>query len=270
VSGLDDRNDDGRDDDGRFTVRAGDGSAVCVETGPARVLAAALGAAVDPEDGVSVGGLDWDPTGPCSDLEPESVGRHVVVGSTAGLYGGLRSGEVCDTDALLERLEAVPEVGEAWGLVHGVPPESLGGFVSTLTPVVLLRDTLVTNFGWRSGRIIPRQAVLEQGTSVLIDLRGVPAVRCLSGSPLQAPAGLPAAPAFQGPGWAGFDLDLIDEIPPADRDQGSFLLLDLADGGVIRRTSGAEGSRATLAGPLAAPAGDEPSLPGGASPVASS
>ena len=251
LTGLEDRNGDGRDDDGRFTVLAGDGSAVCVEAGPARILPAALGAAVDPEDRVAVGGVRWDPTGPCAGGDPESLGRQVVVGSTPGLYGGLRAGEVCDAAALAERLAAVPAVGEAWGLVHGIPPESLGEFIATLTPVVLLRDTLVTNYGWRSGRIIPRQSVLETGTAVLVDLRGVPAARCASGSPLQPPAGLPADPAFQGTGWIGFDRDLVDEVPPADRDQSVFLLLELSDGGVLRRTPGFVGASGSLAGPVA-------------------
>jgi len=250
VFDLDDRNEDGRDDDGRFTVQAGDGSAVCVATGPARVLAAAVRSTVDPEDGVPVGGVSWDPTGPCSNDDPIAAGRQIRVGSTPGLYGGLRSGDVCDVRGLLEAFEASPAIGEAFALVHGLPTESLAGYLSTLTPVVLLRDTLVTAYGWQNGRIIPRQSVLQRGTGVLIDVRGVPAARCMSGAPLQIPRGLPPTPAFQGDGWPGFSPDLVDEIPAADRDQDTFLLLDLITGGVIRRSPGVDGALAGLAGPI--------------------
>jgi hypothetical protein len=250
VSDLEDRNDDGRDDDGRFTVRADDGSAVCVSTGPHRVVASALGAAVDPEDRVAVGGVSWDPTGACSNRAPASAGLQIRVGSTPGLYGGVRTGDVCDVPALLDAFEAAPAIGEAWALVHGLPPESLSDFLTTLTPVVLLRDTLVTAYGWQSGRIIPRQSILQRGTAVLIDVRGVPVSRCLSGAPLQIPRGLPPGPAFQGSAWPGFSEDLIDEIPGSERDQDTFLLVDLATGDVIRRTAGASGAPSSLAGPI--------------------
>ncbi len=166
------------------------------------------------------------------------------------MYGALGTGDVCDIPALLDAFEAAPAIGEAWALVHGLPPESLSEFLSTLTPVVLMRDTLVTAYGWRSGRIIPRQSVLQRATPVLVDVRGLPVARCLSGAPLQIPRGLPPTPAFQGRGWPGFSEELIDQIPPADRDQGVLLLVDLETGGVIRRVPGLSGATGGLAGPI--------------------
>ena len=72
----------------------------------------------------------------------------------------------------------------------------------------------------------------------------------MSGAPLHDPRGLPPEPSFLGTTWSGFTPDLIDEIPPADRDQASFLLMDLISGDVISRTPGMEGAQAGLAGPI--------------------
>jgi hypothetical protein len=247
IEGLEDRNGDGFDDDSRFTLVARDGSAVCVRSGPRRSLALAQGLAVDPEDGASVSGIAWDPSGPCL-RTTASGGSPVAIGSAAGVFGAASGGEVCDLGRLAELLAANPPVGRGWAEVHDIHIGDLGTFLGTLTPVVLLDDTRVTNHGWRSGTIVPRQAILQRGTTVMVDPRGVPAVRCLSGSPLRPPQGLPTRPNFEGPSWDGFLGVEASAVDPVGRP--SVVLLDIRSGAPITRESGVDGALAGLAGPV--------------------
>jgi len=255
VSGLDDLNDDGMDDDGSFTLSAGDGSAVCLTPGNRRTLTLAQGLQIDTEDGAAAHGLTWTTDGPCGTHNLPREISPVRTGATPGGFGASFSGDVCDVGLLVSALQSNPRVGEAWTTVHGIPAENISDFVGGLTPVVLLRDTLVTNFGWRNGKIIPRQSVLQRGTSVLIDRRGVPVARCLSGSPLRSAQPMPAAPSFQGEGWAGFSSASLDEVTPSDHDVNEFLLVDIGSGALIRRAPGIPGALASLAGPIYVVAG---------------
>ena len=247
---LEDRNGDGRDDDRTFTLRASDGSAVCITLGFERTLTVAQGIHIDPEDGAAAHGYSWDPLGPCSDpvsLIPSSA---VLTGSTPGVYGGSPAGEVCDLGELIAGLTGSPQAGEGWATVQGIEVDELEDFISALTPVVLMRDTVTTDFGWRSGELLPRQAVLQMGTAVLITEKGALAARCISGSPLRPPQPVPAAPTFEGTPWAGFVADDIMEILPSDHSVAEFTLVDVATGGPVGRKPGSEDARASLAGPL--------------------
>lgn len=249
IEDLEDRDGDLRDDDNRFTLLARDGSAVCVQPGSRRHLALAQGLAVDPEDGASANGIAWDFTGPC--FRPTAgSGTPVSIGSIVGVYGAASGGEVCDVDRLAELLTDNPRVGRGWAGVHEIAFEDLGRFLATLTPVVLLDDTQVTNHGWRNGTIVPRQAILQRGTTVMVDSHGVPAVRCLSGSPLRPPRGLPAGPTFEGPLWDGF-LGAAAAAPvPTGLPVDAFVLIDMRTGELTTRPSGVDGEPAGLAGPV--------------------
>ncbi len=248
VIDLDDRDNDGLDDDGSFTLRASDGSAVCVTPGDRRTLALAQGLPVDPDDGVASHGLSWDARGPCgSRTTAQLVSR---TGGTPGVFGASAEGEVCDVGGLVTALQANPRVADGWASVHGLDENTIGSFVAELTPVILLRDTAVTSFGWSDGWITPRQSILQRGTAVLIDRRGSPVTRCLSGSPLRAPQTLPATPDFQGDAWKGFTRASTVEIVAATGDVTEFVLIDVQTGIPIRRTAGINGQLASLAGPL--------------------
>jgi hypothetical protein len=107
-----------------------------------------------------------------------ATGTRTAVGTADNLYGG--SGELgtCDQGELVDFLSANPAPATAWAGVHGIAPDRIADYVATLTPVVLLLDTAVTNYGFGGGVATPRQSVLQAGTAVLIDDTGTPAVRC--------------------------------------------------------------------------------------------
>ena len=65
-----------------------------------------------------------------------------------------------------------------------LPPEQVGPFLGSLTPVTLRTDTAVTNHGFRDGSATAFQSVLQAGTGVLVDAQGLPRVRCYCGNPL--------------------------------------------------------------------------------------
>jgi hypothetical protein len=251
LSALDDRNGDGFDDDGSFTLEASDGSAVCIRLGSRRTLALAQGLQLD-IDGSATHGYSWNPEGPCAGADG-SAGTGPVTGGTAGVFGGAELGDVCDTGALGASLGVAPGLAAEWVAVQGIGPEQLDEFLGELTPVVLLDDTAVTDHRLERSEAVSRQAVLQRGTQVLVDRRGVPVVRCLSGSPLRPPQPLPAVPSFRGVAWPGFRLSLVREIDPAPGLVAEFVLVDIASGEPIRRTPGAVGAPGALAGPIFEP-----------------
>jgi len=257
VSDLLDVDRDGIDDDGRFSVVAFDGSAVCVTVGPRRVVASAQSLVVDPIDGLPASGVHWTPFGQCGTAVLPGNVSDVRVGTTPGTYGGVRSGEVCDVDALAQALAGNDVVRRSWSMAQSLDPASIEGFLLALTPVVLIRDTLVTDHEFDNGRIIARQAVLQRGTAVLVDRTGMPRVRCISGSPLRRPQPVPEQVEIIGTPWDGFSLDATSDIPPAPRAASRFVLSDIRTGEPLLRQSGREGASAALAGPIVVAAGDE-------------
>lgn len=137
-------------------------------------------------------------------LSPSPAGIESSRGSEPGLYGGSRDEAVCDSAKLVEFLESEPEKATAWASALGIDTADIGDYVSGLLPVLLLRDTRVTNHGYRDGQPTPRQSVLQAGTAVLIDNTGVPRVRCACGNPLVEPEPI-AGPVYVGTRWDGFD-----------------------------------------------------------------
>ena len=174
-----------------------------------------------------------------------AAGVRAVTGSRPGLYGGTMNDATCDAEQLVAFLESDPGKAAAWASVHGIDPAGIRAYVSELTPVLLQRDTRVTNHGFRSGRPTPRHAVLQAGSAVLVDRYGLPRVRCYCGNPL-----LPAVPTVQtfvGEPWPTFDpaaVEVVTEGEPVD----SFVLTDVDTGGTITRPVGSAGA-ADVPGP---------------------
>ncbi|PPK63784.1 hypothetical protein V5P93_005653 [Actinokineospora auranticolor] len=98
----------------------------------------------------------------------------------------------------------------------------------TMTPVALRTDTRVTAAS-------SYQAVLQAGTPVLVDRRGIPRFRCSDGLSLEPPRG--ETKGYVTTPWA--DLTAV-EVTPAEQDIAAFLLM--GNGNLVRRTAGTSDS----------------------------
>lgn len=141
-------------------------------------------------------GPSASPTGP--------VGTRSVSGSAPGVYGGTRNVASCDVEKLIGSLGADPAKNAAFAQAQGIQPAEVPGYLRSLTSVQLRMDTRVTNHSYRDGKLVPYQAVLQAGTAVLVDDRGVPRVRCACGNPLGPPVPLKAAPKRFGQTWPSY------------------------------------------------------------------
>ncbi len=164
-----------------------------------------------------------------------------VPGAWPGLYGGTRNNAACDAEQLITFLGANPEKARAWGGVLGVAPAEIPAYVRSLTPVVLQRDTRVTNHGFRNGRATPLQSVLQAGTAVLVDSYGVPRVKCGCGNPLLEPTPVATTPRYTGDRWPSFSPANVINVT-IDVEVPTFVLVDLAGGEPFKRPPGTDGS----------------------------
>ncbi len=176
-------------------------------------------------------------------------GTLTSVGTADNLYGGRRaenaelyggSGQVdeCDIGKLAEFLAANPDKAKAWASVRDIAPARIADYLKTLTPVVLLHDTMVTNYGFSNGSAVPRQSVLQAGTGVLVDPTGQPVVRCACGNPLSAPTVSNLSSAeLQGTRWDGYDPARTVAVTGGQR-TAEFRLVDVATGESYTRQIG--------------------------------
>jgi uncharacterized protein DUF6777 len=141
-----------------------------------------------------------DTAGPAGATETQDDTR-AVSGDQVGLYGGTPGISSCNTEKMVTFLESHPQQATAWKHVTGA--NDVRSYAKTLTPVVLTHDTRVTNHGFKNGAASPFQSVLETGTPVLIDDRGVPRVRCACGNPLAEPQSA-IKPDYTGTAWKTF------------------------------------------------------------------
>ena len=163
-------------------------------------------------------------------------------GTTPGLYAGAQGSSTCNTDQIISYLESNPKPAAAWATVPKILPTAIRGYISGLVPVILRTDTMVTSFGLSGDKAIASQAVLQSNTSVLVDLSGVPRVRCGSGNPLaQArPVSSSATPTYTGTKWSRFSPSTVIVIVPT-RAIGSIVIVDLGGRGVLIRIPGDAG-----------------------------
>ena len=122
-----------------------------------------------------------------------------VDASEPGVFGGTMNQTTCDAEGLITFLGQDPDRAGAWAGVVKIAADDIPAFIRDLTPVLLRADTRVTDHRYVDGSVAPRQAVLEQGTAVLVNKFGEPTVRCYSGNPLLAPIATPVAPRYVGP-----------------------------------------------------------------------
>jgi len=88
----------------------------------------------------------------------------------------------------------------------------------------------VTNHGFEGGRARPAQAVLQAGSAVMVDDRGVPRVRCACGNPLAEPAAVSSSPRFSGRRWEGFDERRLVAVRESRRRIERFELVNVRTG----------------------------------------
>ncbi|MYY04680.1 DUF6777 domain-containing protein [Streptomyces sp. ATexAB-D23] len=164
-------------------------------------------------------------------------------GSTPGLYGGTRAVPSCDVETQIRMLAADPAREAAFARTVSVGPARVPAFLRALTPVLLRADTLVTGHGYRAGSVTAFRSVLQAGTAVMVDGRGLPRVRCACGNPLDPPGGAAAgAAAGKGERWAGFDPARTVVIEPAARPVTELVIVDVEHRTWIARPSGDGGA----------------------------
>jgi hypothetical protein len=164
-----------------------------------------------------------------------------LTGTQPGLYGGTLDESSCDRKAMIGSLDGDDAKRSAWASVQGIPPSDLTAYLEGLTPAVLLADTRVTNHGYSGGEATPYQAVLQAGTAVLVDDRGVPRARCAGGNPLTPPLDQGTDFAFSGSEWSGFDADRLVTIRPGEPTD-VFVLVDIPTGRPFSRPAGSTGA----------------------------
>lgn len=171
-------------------------------------------------------------------------GQLWIDGATPGLYGGTRDERTCDVDQLGAFLAADPSLAAAWASVPGIEPSAIPTYLDDLTEARLAADTRVRNHGYRDGAATPQEAVLQRGTAVLVDDRGVPRVRCACGNPLSEPQLVPAqvdrgSASTVGESWPGYREDAVVVVRPAPEPVDALELTDVRDGQRFERPAGA-------------------------------
>ncbi|GDY33123.1 DUF6777 domain-containing protein [Gandjariella thermophila] len=177
---------------------------------------------------------------------PQARGR--LTGNTPGLYGGSRNNARCDPHALVAFLRANPEKAAAWAGVLGISPAQIPGYVDGLTPVLLRTDTAVTNHGFDNGRVTTEAAVVQAGTAVLVDGRGVPVTKCNCGNPLTPPP-TSGQGSYRGAAWPGFSAQSVTVIQQSTTVVNDFVLVEPGAAAAFIRpigTVGAEDAPTTM------------------------
>ncbi|MGN9758293.1 DUF6777 domain-containing protein [Streptomyces sp. SD31] len=169
------------------------------------------------------------------------AGLRSLSGETPGLYAGTRGAGSCDVQRQIDRLTADRARGRVFAQAAGVSQASIPGYLRGLTSVVLRADTRVTNHGYRDGMGTGYQSVLQAGTAVLVDSRGVPRVRCACGNPLAPPVGLRGRPGTSGRAWQGYRPDQVIVVAPTTQLITNITIIDIADNTWIERPIGHRG-----------------------------
>ncbi|MGB8859762.1 MAG: DUF6777 domain-containing protein [Ilumatobacteraceae bacterium] len=163
-------------------------------------------------------------------------GIRSVNATAPGLYGGTRNNSACDAEQMIAYLTATPEKAAAWAGVQGIAVADIPTYIRSLTPFVLRADTRVTNYGFKNGRAVAKQTVLQMGTAVFVDQYGIPRARCSCGNPLSPPIAQPAGTRWVGDPWPGFDpTTVIVVVNVTNVVINDFVVVDL-NGGYFGRT----------------------------------
>jgi hypothetical protein len=201
---------------------------------------AAAGPPADPAADTATEPADGEST-ESTEAPDGSVTVAAAPGTAEEVFAGQRGVAACDTDRLVAQLADDAESAPAWAAVEEIEESEIPSFVSTLTAIVLTRDLRVTDHSLVDGRAVPRQAVLQIGTAVLIDVFGSPRVRCASGSPLTAPEPVTGTTSYVGAAWGTFEPETIEIVVPAPEPATGFILADVDGGDPFTRPAGSTG-----------------------------
>lgn len=164
-------------------------------------------------------------TNATSDLEVTAI----ALGPTAGAVYASREKPVCDVAAISTALQRDDDARAAWAELMGVSPDDVTATLSKLTPLVLTRDTAVTNSRYAKGQPSTFPAILQAGTPVLVDEAGMPRVKCSCGNPL-TPAKIERGADLEGARWEGFDPGEVVSVTQGVVPDGGVATIDLATG----------------------------------------
>ncbi|GAA4042595.1 DUF6777 domain-containing protein [Streptomyces shaanxiensis] len=144
------------------------------------------------------------PVSPSPAAEAPSNAVRGVDGGAPGLYSGSRNVGACDVEKQITYLQQAPAENRAFASVSRIGTSDVASYLRSLTPVQLRMDTRVTNHGYRDGAVTSYQAVLQAGTAVFVDDRGVPRLRCACGNPLTTPVAQQGTPKRTGDSWPSY------------------------------------------------------------------
>jgi hypothetical protein len=177
-----------------------------------------------------------------ADVTPVSTpGVSTQPGGQSGLYGGTMNQASCDKQRLVTYLQQNPDKAAAWATTIGIEVTQIAAYVDSLTSVLLRSDTRVTNHGFANGRATAFQAVLQAGTAVLVDDKGVPVVKCYCGNPLTPPIAYPRV--YTGPRWDYYDPDSLTVVVQNTTIVDVLTLVDPRTGETFTRPAGSNGGQ---------------------------
>lgn len=193
-----------------------------------------------------------------------------VDGAAPGLYGGTRKVGSCDVEKQVGALKKDPAKNKAFASVLDIDASGVPAYLRALTPVQLRMDTRATNHGYRDGAPTAYQAVLQAGTAVLVDDRGVPRVRCACGNPLLPPVAQKSTPKPTGDAWPGYRSSNVVVVAPATQVVNEFVMYDPESGDYFERDKGDTGAGDTKTEPPVNQPSSSPSEPSSPSSSSSS
>jgi len=180
-------------------------------------------------------------TAPTGTVSTPSGRPRSVSGATPGLYGGTARTGSCDVERQISYLTRDQAKARAFAQAEGISPGGIPGYLRGLTSVVLRADTQVTNHGFRDTRVTGFQSVLQAGTAVLVDNRGVPRVRCACGNPLKGGVAGQGALGDSGRPWSGFRPAGVVVVTPAPQVITNITIINIVDNTWIERPLGHRG-----------------------------
>ncbi|MFC7309663.1 DUF6777 domain-containing protein [Streptomyces monticola] len=170
-------------------------------------------------------------------------GIRSISGATPGLYGGTQNVASCNVEKQIDFLTGEQAKARAFAQAAGIKQDTIPGYLRGLTPVQLRGDTRVTNHGYRNGQPTNFQSVLQSGTAVLVDGRGMPRVRCACGNPLTPPAALKGNPSHQGKAWNGYHPTKVVVVTPAPTVINNITIINITNNTWIERPIGDDGNK---------------------------